>query len=418
MYLTASSILRGLSKEEHAMLKEMCECSNNLYNYVLYHERQKFFEENKVAGFYENCKLHKVNENFKMLNSGIAQQTMKVIEQDFKSFFALLKKKKNEGYDSKVRLPHYKEKGGVYNLIIVNNNLPKIKNGYFPMPMSKEFKKLHNNEKIMIPVPEKLWNRKINQIIIYPLHKGKKFKVEFQYETELDLKEVDKDKVLAIDIGLDNLATCVTNSGESFIIDGRKIKSINQYWNKRNAKYQGIADKQEIGRTRFLDNITMKRNNQVKDYIHKTARYIVNYCIEHKIGTIICGYNEDFKRGINLGRKTNQKFVQIPFCKLKDYLKYKCELHGIDYMEQEESYTSKASFFDLDNIPVYEEGVHHNGEFSGQRIYRGLYRSSDKTVINADVNGAANILRKSKHDFDFEKMCRGLKASPMRIRLS
>lgn len=418
MLLTMTSILKKLSTEEKAMLKEMCEYSNNLYNHVLYHERQKWFNEKKIAGFNENCKVHKINENFKMLNSAIAQQTMKVLDKSFKAFFALLRKKK-EGYDKKVRPPYYREKGGLFNLIIPGVHLPKIVDGYFPMKMSKEFKKLHENKKIMIPVPEKLWGRKINQVIIIPLHGGKKFRIDFQYETDLDFKEVDKNKVLAIDVGLDNLATCVTNTGESFIIDGRKIKSINQYWNKRVAKYQGIADKQLIvDRTRFLDNITLKRNNQVKDYMHKAARYIVNYCIEHQIGTIVCGNNKDFKRDINLGKKTNQKFTQIPFGKLRDYLKYKCELHGIDYVEQEESYTSKASFIDLDNIPVYEEGVHHKGEFSGKRTYRGLYSSANGQKINADVNGAANILRKSKQNFNHEELCKGLRISPVRIRLS
>ena len=151
--------------------------------------------------------------------------------------------------------------------------------------------------------------------------------------------------------------------------------------------------------------------------MHKAARHIVNYCIEHQIGTIICGHNKDFKRNINLGDKTNQAFTQIPFGKLRDYLKYKCELHGIDYVEQEESYTSKASFIDLDDIPVYKEGVHHTGEFSGKRTHRGLYRSADKILINADVNGAANILRKSGKEFDYDLLLKAVKKSPERIRI-
>ncbi len=229
---------------------------------------------------------------------------------------------------------------------------------------------------------------------------------------------MNQENSLAIDIGLDNFATCVTNTGTSFIVDGRKIKSINQSWNKRKAKLQSILSKQNLYTSERLQRITNKRNNRVDDYLKKAARHIVNYCIENDIGTIVCGYNEDFKREIDLGKKMNQQFVQVSFGKLRSQLKCLCERYSMKYVEQEESYTSKASFLDLDEIPVYQAESQEKYNFSGRRVYRGLYRSKDGRILNADVNGAANILRKSKQNLQMEGLCRGVLATPLRIRLS
>ena len=185
------------------------------------------------------------------------------------------------------------------------------------------------------------------------------------------------------------------------------------------ARLQGIADKQELkGRTRRMDAITTKRNNQAKDYLRKAARIIVDYCISNDIGTIVCGCNKEQKDGISLGKKTNQSFVQVSFSLLRSQLASLCEHYGIRYIEQEESYTSKASFLDLDEIPVFEAGKENTVVFSGKRVYRGLYRFSDGRKANADLNGAANILRKSKQKFDFEQLSRGLLTCPSRIRVA
>ena len=150
----------------------------------------------------------------------------------------------------------------------------------------------------------------------------------------------------------------------------------------------------------------------------KSARYIINFCIENDIGILICGYNPDFKREINLGSRTNQNFVQIPFGKLRSQLKNLCKRYGMKYFEQEESYTSKASFLDLDEIPTFDAEKIFTGKFSGKRIKRGLYQAKSGRIINADVNGAANILRKSKQKVNFERLCAGLLASPLRIRVA
>ena len=225
---------------------------------------------------------------------------------------------------------------------------------------------------------------------------------------------MNRENSLAIDIGLDNLATCVTNAGTSFIMDGRKIKQINQQWNKRKAYMQAILSRQKQQQyfSELLRRITIKRNNRVNDCLKKTARYIINFCIVNDIGTLICGYNPDFKREINLGSKTNQNFTQISFSALRKQLKYLCKRYGMKYIEQEESYTSKASFLDLDEIPKYNAEKPYTGTFSGKRIKRGLYQSKSGQLINADVNGAANILRKSKQRLEIERLCRGVIGEP------
>ncbi|MBQ6367979.1 MAG: transposase [Erysipelotrichaceae bacterium] len=229
---------------------------------------------------------------------------------------------------------------------------------------------------------------------------------------------VDPVNAMAIDIGVDNLASCITTLGTSFILDGRKLKSINQGWNKEKARLQSVADKQGAKRTDKMSRITEKRNNQAKDIMRKSARYIINHCIEHHIGTVIVGYTPDFKRNINIRRKNNQAFVNISFGDFRQLLSGLCERYGIQYIEQEESYTSKSSFLDGDILPEYKPEQPYTGTFSGRRIHRGLYKTKDGTVVNADMNGAANILRKSKQNFDFEGLCRGLLASPQRIRLA
>ena len=418
MYLTQSNIIRHLTKEEYSILSEMCRYSNNLYNVALYNIRQYYFQEKKFLTYESNYHECKANENYKLLQAGISQQTLKVVDRSFKSFFNLIKKAKNGEYRFKdIKMPHYRERGGMFNLILSTNAI-NIKDGYLQLPMSREFSKLHDKQKILISFPRRLENKNIKEVRICPIYNGRYFKIQYCYEQEVEEQNLNQDSILAIDIGLENLATCVTNNGTSFIMDGRKIKSINHYWNKRRAYYQGIADKQGQKKTRRIHALTMKRNNRVKDYIRKTARYIVNYCIEHNIGMIICGYNSDFKRGINLGRVANQQFTQISFGSLREALENLCERYGMRYIEQEESYTSKASFLDLDEIPVYNPEQPYEGTFSGRRIRRGLYRSSDGTVINADVNGAANILRKSKQNFDFKELCKGLLDSPLRIRVS
>ena len=216
-----------------------------------------------------------------------------------------------------------------------------------------------------------------------------------------------------------NLCTCVTNTGASFIIDGRKLKSINQYYNKINAKLQSIKDKQRIMRKTTLrqKKLAMKRNNRVNDYMNKTARKIINYCLNNDIGNIVLGYNNDFQRNSNVGSINNQNFVNIPYSKLRDKLEYLSKLYGIEFKLQEESYTSIASFFDRDEIPIYNKDNSQEYIFSGKRIKRGLYKTKKGYLLNADCNGALNILRKSKVVSLEALYHRGELNTPKRIRV-
>ena len=417
MFLTQTNVIRGLSKRQYQLLAEMCRYANNLYNVALYNIRQYYFENKKFLTYESNCHVCKGNENYALLQAGVSQQTLKVADRSFKSFFNLIRKAKHNEYRFQdIKMPHYRKKGGTFNLVLSTNAI-SIKGGYLQMPVSRAFRKLHPDCDIKIPFPERLEGHSIKEVRILPVQNGRCFKVQYVYEAEAEPADIDTANVMTIDLGVDNLASCITTLGTSFILDGRKLKSINQGWNKEKARLQSIADKQGMKRTARLSSITEKRNNRTKDIMRKSARYIVDYCVANRIGTIVVGYNPDFKRGVDIGRANNQTFVNISFGDFRQLLASLCERRGIQYIEQEESYTSKSSFLDKDTLPEYKAEQPYTGGFSGRRIKRGLYKSADGTVVNADLNGAANILRKSKQDFDLEGLCRGLLASPQRIRL-
>ena len=417
-FAVQSNVIRGLTRQQYSSLREMCQYSNNLYNVALYNIRQYFFENNKYLSYENNYHECRQNENYALLQAGASQQILRVADRSFRSFFSLLKKSKDEGYDGKrIRIPHYRKKGGLFNLILSTNSI-SIKDGKFRIPMSRKFVALHPAIKpIVIPFPERLKDKTIKEVRIIPFDNGKHFKVQYVYEVTDENKKMNKDNAIAIDLGVNNLATCVSTVGTPFIMDGRKLKSINHQWNKEKAHLQSIAKKQGKDVTSRLNIITEKRNNRVRDIIRKTARYIADYCIEKDIGSVFVGYNSDFKRSTDMGDANNQNFVQIPFGQFRQQLAFLCWKYGIDYIEQEESYTSKSSALDRDELPVYDPKKQFSGKFSGQRIHRGLYMSKNGTAINADVNGSANILRKGKQNLDFEKLCMGLLASPERIRV-
>ena len=411
MYLTQINMIRDLTKAEYFQLRELCFFSNCLYNFALYNVRQKFFTDKTYLRFESNYHECKDNDNYKLLQSNMAQQTLRAVDFAFKSFFGSLGKVKT------ACPPHYRKKGGLFTLIITGNSI-SICDGYLTVPQSRTYTSILNSHRIRIKVPERLIGKKIREVKIIPLQRGRAFKIAYCYEVDEENLKLNRENSLAIDIGLDNLATCVTNFGTSFLMDGRKIKHINRNWNKRRAYLQSILMKQGCYSSKLLERITLKRNNRVNDCLKKTARYIVNFCITNDIGTVVVGYNFDCKRGMNLGKKINQQFTQIPFSALRKQLQNLCNRYGMNYIEQEESYTSKASFLDSDFLPTYDAETPYTGTFSGKRIKRGLYKSKSGRLINADVNGAANILRKSKQNLNFERLCVGLLGRPLRIRVA
>ena len=212
---------------------------------------------------------------------------------------------------------------------------------------------------------------------------------------------------------------CIDNEGHQFLIDGKRLKSINQWYNKRNAQLQSKKDKQGIKSfTNKQANLYQWRNNCVRDYLNKAARVIIDHCLQHQIGKLIVGYNPGIKQEINIGKSNNQNFLQIPFWQLRGKLEALCSRYGIECIEQEESYTSKASFYDRDKVPVYNADNPSKHKFSGRRVKRGLYRTKNKHLCNSDINGSGNILVKSKHRFSFERVCSGFLANPLRIFIS
>lgn len=241
------------------------------------------------------------------------------------------------------------------------------------------------------------------------------FYAEFIYKLEKVESSVDVEKALGIDHGLENWLACVDTEGNSFIVDGRHLKSINRWYNKqvsvlKDNKPQGFWSKR-------LARVTEKRNRQMRDAGNKAARIVVEHCLEQGIGTIVFGWNARQKDGAKMGAKTNQKFVPIPTARLKERIAQLCEQHGLQFVETEESYTSKASFLDDDVLPTIGEKP-DSWKPSGRRTKRGLYRTGVNHTINADCNGAANILRKVSMTLgiDLSRVCRGALTRPTRIQ--
>jgi putative transposase len=385
--------LKKLSQNEYMAIRKLSFLSKNMYNVALYNVRQHFFVERKYLSYESNYKLCKENENYHLMNSNSAQQIMKVVDRNFKSFFALTQLAKKGRYQfSDIKLPHYLPKDGLFNLIFAEFSL---KDGYFTVPMSTSFRQEHG--KIKMKYPSNLEGKHIKEVRILPKANARFFEIQYIYEIEPSEETLNKTNVLAIDLGVNNLATCVTDQGKAFIVDGKRLKGINALANKKNAALQSIKDKQGIkGTTKAQRKLWDKRNARVNDYLSKSARVIINYCRGNDIGTLVVGYNPTIQKNSNIGKQNNQNFVNIPIGQFRTKLNYLCDRYNITFVEQEESYTSKADFLATDAIPIYKAFDNEAHVFSGSRIKRGLYRSSTGINLNADINGALNILRKTQ----------------------
>ena len=378
MYLTIRQQVKHLSKGDYRSIKELCHIAKNLTNQAIYNIRQHYFAEGKYLKFELNYALLKSSDNYRTLNSNMAQQILKVVDSSFKSFFDLLKKAEQGKHALKdCRLPRYLPSDGYTTLVI---GFVRLKGNKLILPYSNSFKKTH--KAVEITIPPILLDKKVKEIHIIPKADARFFEIQYIYEAECIQRNLNTTNALALDLGINNLVTGLSSKGETFIIDGRRLKSINQWFNKENARLQSIKYKQNYGR---------KPTNRQK----ALARRVIDYCIDHDVGTLVVGYNETFHKDSNIGRRNNQTFVNIPFGKLRDKLAYLCELNGITLVMQEESYTSKASFWDKDVIPAYKSDDTEEYHFSGNRIHRGQYRTASGQVLNADVNGALNIMRKS-----------------------
>ena len=417
MHLTVKQQVKHLSKEDYKTIKELCHIAKNLANEAIYNVRQYYFAEGEFLKYEKNYTLLKNSPNYKLLNSNMAQQILKEVDGSFKSFFGLIKLAKQDRYAFKdCKLPHYLPKDGYTTLVI---GFVRLKENKLILPFSNSFKKTH--KAVEITIPPILLDKKVKEIRIIPKAKARFFEIQYIYEAECVQRNLNTDNALALDLGINNLVTAVSSNGRSFIIDGRKLKSINQWFNKENARLQSIKDKQHYGKksTNRQKAIARDRNNKVNDYMNKAAREVINYCIANDIGALVVGYNEMFQRNSHIGKRNNQNFVNIPYGQLRSKLEYLCRLNGIVFVKQEESYTSKSSFWDRDDIPVYNaDNPGEEYQFSGKRVHRGQYKTASGKTINADVNGALNIMRKSSVVDVNILYGRGEVDTPVRIRIA
>jgi IS605 OrfB family transposase len=322
-----------------------------------------------------------------LLGSDASQQTLKLAERNLKSFLAL-KKKQDAGYwQDPINLPRYLPKNGRYILIYPKEHL-KCHGSEAIVPLSFQFRKEHNLKRgeFRIPIPKQVNPNQLKELRILPCHGG--YKSQWVYEVP-DKEPLSQENYLAIDLGVNNFATCVESvTGTATIYDGRLLKSINQYYNKKNAKLQSIKDKQGIkGITNRQHKLLTDRSNKINDVMNKVVYNIVQTCIEKNIGTVLIGELRGIKQEINHGSRNNQNFVQIPFARFKSKLTSKCKMNGIEVKLVDESYTSKCD-------SLSGESVEPHDSYLGSRVKRGLFKSGSGKVINADVNGALNILRK------------------------
>ena len=356
-----------------------------------------------------------------MCEAQIACNILHIVDESFQSFFEV----KQKGY--KVNTPKYLDKNDYF--ILPTNKIHINKNNEWIIPLSYQMLKEYNlaprsKDRFRIKIPTILKDKKIKYIQVVPKYKGKIFEIHYTYEIEINKNIQENNNYLSIDLGIKNLMTCISynhNSKKeinSFILNGKELKSINQGYNRIISKLQKKNTNKKLRYTKKMYNILKKRNNKINYYIHKTCKKLIDYCLPNNIKTIILGWNNDFQRNSNLGKKNNQHFTSMPFRKLKDNLEYRCKINNINLILQEESFTSKASFLDNDYILSYKKDEKlgyvlrttddkvelKKQQFTGKRIKRGLYKSNNGILINADMNSALNILKKYLLNKEYEKI--------------
>ena len=363
--------------KNYEAIKEICHKSKNLYNYANYILRKSFFETNKLPNEYD-LEKNLTNENqsdYRALPAQTAQQTIKLLFKNWKSFFKAIKayQRDKSKFKGRPRIPKFK---------------PRAEKGFFATVFTDQQIKLKENKihfikSVLNPITTKVST--IKQVRLIPATAC--FIVEIVYEKDIRQVETMQGSVAAIDLGLNGFVTFLDNQGyQPFIINGKGAKSYNQFYNKRKANLQSQLPA-NIFSSNELRQLELRRNLFMQNFLHQSSSIVIKALIERKIETLVIGLNEDWKQEINLGKITNQNFVSIPHRKLVDQLIYKCEEVGIKVILTEESYTSKIDHF-------VEEEMKHHDKYAGKRIHRGLFRSSTGILIQGDVNGALGIMRK------------------------
>lgn len=356
--------------------KDICLKSGLLYNYVLYNVRQGIFSGNYLKEYEFSTKLRKENQfDFRNLPTAISQQVLGQVFSSIKSWIRLKKdfdKNPNKYNNHTPHLPGYK-RGEKQNMVVFTTCACRIKDdGY-----------IHFIKDIIDPIKTKVWDTELKQVRIIP--QATCYIVEIIYERkEIDLN-LNKDNFLSIDLGLNNLCSCFSNVVNSFIINGKIMKSLNQWYNKKKARLMSYVG--DRGKSNRIRRLTLYRNCWIDDKLHKISKYIVDFCISNNIGKIIIGLNKEWKQNIRMGKRNNQHFVSIPHLRLIEKISYKAKLVGIEVITHEESYTSK-----VDNLAL--ESLEKHDIYLGKREKRGLFQSSIGKLLNADINGAIGIARK------------------------
>ena len=374
MVLVEKHIIKP-SHKYYDEIDHLCWLSKNLYNATLYTVRQYYFENKQFLNYRAVNKMY-VSSNhpdYRALPAKVAKYTQMLVDRNFKSFFALLKLKAQGKYNKLIKIPRYLKKTGKQTVIYEKGALSFKAQGFIKL------------SKTNIKIKTKLTKEEVQFVRLVP--RNNYIAVEIGYNVKEPEQKLNNN-VLAIDIGVNNIATCVTTDGDKYLINGRQLKYINHNYNK------GVADVQSKLKTTHNQNsskykiqIINKRNNRINDYLHKITTYIVNQAVSQNIGTIVVGYNKEWKQDTKMGKVNNQNFVQIPFYRLINLLKYKCRLKGIKFQTITEGYTSKCSFVDGEEIKKHTS-------YSGKRITRELFKTKNGLIINADINGAYNILKK------------------------
>ena len=419
MYLTSVTKLK-LNKHQFTVIDSMSYRAKALYNSSLY-EIDNHFKNTKEYLNYGRTDLlmknHQENTVYKSLPSALSQQLIKKLHKDYSSFFALLKKKQNKDYDKQIDTPKYKRKDSRKELIYTKSKTSSsfiFKDDWVYITVSAD---LNKGRLKLCKVPEYLKNKNFDNEIKYMeiVPKLGYYELHIKYEVESKTPNDLNSNWCSIDLGLNNLCAVTSNVHKPYLINGKAIKSINQKYNKRIAKLKSETKKsQNVNTSKEIKRLFSKRGDKLNSEIHKMTDFIVKSVLEKKINYVVIGHNKEWKQNINLGKRNNQNFVQIPFTKILNHLTYKLQLNGIEVHLQEESYTSKCSYFDNEEIKNHET-------YKGKRNKRGLFITSTGIKINADVNGSLNIHRKfiskAANDVPKEPVGIGLVMNPLKINL-
>jgi putative transposase len=376
--------------------------SKNLYNAANYLVRQSFILEGVNLNYHEMHRRMKDHDAYKALPAKVAQWVLRLLAKNWQSFFAALSawQETPSQFLGHPKLPGYKNKQHGRNLLVYTIqalSVPALRQGLICPSM--------------LGITVRTKQQSIQQVRIIPRHGF--YVVEVIYARDPQPAAGDPTLHAGVDIGLNNLAT-ITADKAGFvprIVNGRPVKSINQFYNKRRAELQSCLG--TVGTSTRLQRITVKRTRCIDHYLHTASRRIVDLLVAEGIGTLCIGKHPTWKQEANMGRRNNQNFVSVPHARFVEMLTYKSELVGIRMLVTEESYTSKASFLDAVPLPVYG-AAKPAPIFSGKRVKRGLYRAANGRHINADVNGSYNIMCKVAPDA-FAQGSRGCVVHPMRL---